>query len=192
MSFKRVIILSLTFLLVVSCQEKKDKIEIYLLNKRIVSSEGIPFPEMDVYDSLSNEVKESFKYSSYDLIDSTIIHAGKFNVSYDDIDEKPLVEDDEIISLNLKHNTIKIKSSGISKIQDLKQDMNRSIQFVLCVDKNPIITDYFTSIFSSFPPSTNHILVIPKNKDLVKIKFDEEITIIKNIEGEVLKMNIQS
>ena len=66
--------------MVVSCQEKKDKIEIYLLNKRIVSSEGIPFTEMSFYDSISEMNKENYKFCSFNLKDSSKICAGKFEV----------------------------------------------------------------------------------------------------------------
>lgn len=180
MNFKRVSILSLIFLLVVSCQEKKDKIEIYLLNKRIVSSEGIPFPEVDGYDSISDEAKKRFQYSSYNTIDSSLIYAGKFEVEISDINEKPLVENNEILSFNLKNNTIKISKTGVEKITNLENDAVNSIQFVICVNNKPIMTGYFNSFFSSYIPTSNFISYLPKYKfSKYKIK-EEEFELRKN------------
>lgn len=181
MSFKRVIILSLTFLLVVSCQEKKDKIEIYLLNKRIVSSEGIPFPEMDVYDSLSNEAKKRFQYSSYNTIDSSLIYAGKFEVETSDINEKPLIENNEILSFNLKRNTIEISKTGVEKIMDLENDVVNSIQFVICVNNRATMTGYFNSVFSSYPPIWNFIIYLPKVQSNINNEVkDSEFVLYRN------------
>ena len=165
MNFKSVIILSLTFLLVVSCQEKKDKIEIYLLNKRIISSEGVPFTEMSFYDSISEMNKENYKFCSFNLKDSSKICAGKFEVKTSDINEKPLVEDDEIISLNLKNNQLALNEKGDEKVKRIKPDNIKGTQFVICVNKKPVLTGYFKSNFSSFYPSWNFIYYSYENHD---------------------------
>lgn len=192
MKFKSVsIVLSLIFLLVVSCQEKKDKIEIYLLNKRIVSSEGIPLPEMDFYDSISDEAKKRFQYSSYDTLNSTIIHAGKFQAYSENINYKPLVEDNEILSFNLKKSTIKISKTGVEKIMNLEHDAVNSIQFVVCVNNKPIMTGYFNSVFSSYPPIWNFIIYLPKVQSNINAEVkDSEFVLYRNFGKDEL-VNIE-
>lgn len=172
--------MSLIFLLAISCQEKKDKIEIYLLNKRILSSEGIPFSEMSVFDSLSKEAKVKYKDFTYNIIDSCLVYAGKFEVKTSDINEKPLVEDDEIISLNLKNNELVLNEKGDEKVKRIKPDNIKGTQFVICVNKEPVLTGYFKSNFSSFYPSWNFISYSYEDNDglnygkQIKLKYTLE------------------
>ena len=188
MNFKSVIILSLTFLLVVSCQEKKDKIEIYLLNKRIVSSEGIPIEKLEFYDSISSKGKELYKDCVFDLKDSCAICSGKFEVKNEDINHKPLVDDKEVLSFNLKENSIKISKNGVEKISCLEPNYLKGVQFVVCVNKEPKFTGYFSSVFSSYLPTWNFLSYLPQKQSKGELIKEEDFVVRRDSVNSKVKV----
>lgn len=159
--------LTLILLIVISitaCKKSNERIEIYLLKERKLCAEGTPFLKLKMADTLNQEIRESLKYSSYDEKDSTFIFSGKFIAEKKDLNEKPLIADQDILSLNLKTNEIKFSQSGIIKIRSIKPNFKYSTQFVICVNDEPQLTGYFMNVFSSYPPSWNYILYSNQNQ----------------------------
>lgn len=162
---RRFVLLMVVFTLV-SCETKReDKVEIYLLNKRIVSSEGIPFRETSLYKKLPDSLfdLEQYKDVSFDPVDSTMIYGGKFEVVEADLLEKPQITDDQIVGLNLKTNEIIFSNSGMKRLGDVPPNGNLGAQFAICVNKKPVLTGYFESFtYSRFHFNWNYIIYISK------------------------------
>lgn len=173
------IIILIIFFSIIACKKSNEKIEIYLLKERKLSTEGTPFLKLRMVDTLSQEIKESLKYSSYDEKDSTFIFSGKFIAEKKDLNEKPLIADPDILSLNLKTNEIILSESGIFKIRKIKPNFKYSTQFVICVNNEPQLTGYFMNVYSSFPPTWNYI-VYSNQKQTNDKKIKERYFIEKN------------
>ena len=139
------------------CSDKKNVVEVYLLNNRIKSYEGKPVEQILNLDTLDIDRKLYLQNASLDLKDSCFIHSGKFNVEEKDLNEKPFISNNEILKFNTKTSEIIFSKSAIEKIQNLKPNNIKSIQFTICVDKKPTLNGYFTYSFSSYIPTTNFI-----------------------------------
>lgn len=182
---RRFFLLMVVFTLV-SCETKReDKVEIYLLNKRIVSSEGIPFRETSLYKKLPDSLfdLERYKDVSFDPVDSTMIYGGKFEVVEADLLEKPQITDDQIVGLNLKTNEIIFSNSGMKRLGDVPPNGNLGAPFAICVNKKPVLTGYFESFFyNRFLFSWNRISYFPnfKVKDISESYYEEGYVITRN------------
>ena len=73
-------VIILMIISITACKNSNEKIEIYLLKERKLCVDGTPFLKLKMADTLSKEILESYKYSSYNEIDSTITFSGKFIV----------------------------------------------------------------------------------------------------------------
>lgn len=138
-----------------SCKKNEDKVEIYLLKRRIMSTEGIP---VDEYSKLKN-IKdfESIKYCSFDTVKKQLIYGGKFIASQNDFEEEPLVKNDEVLALNIEKSELILSQSARKKISQIKPSMKYGVQFVIAVNKQPCLTGYFRSNISSFIYNWNYI-----------------------------------
>lgn len=155
-------------LLFSNCSDKKNVVEIYLLNNRIKSFEGKPIEHILNLDTLDIDRKLYLQNASLDLKDSCFIHSGKFNVESKDLNEKPFISDNEILKFNTETSEIIFSESAIEKIQKLEPNSVKSIQFSICVDKKPTLNGYFTYSFSSNIPTTNFIFFHnPKNYESI-------------------------
>jgi hypothetical protein len=179
-------VIILIIISITACKNSNEKIEIYLLKERKLSIDGTPFVKLKMADTLSKEILESYKYSSYNEIDSTITFSGKFIAEKKDLNEKPLISDDDILSLDLKTNEIRFSETGIFKIRNIKPNFKYSTQFVICVNKEPQLTGYFMNVFSSFPPTWNYI-VYSNQKQINDKKIEERYLIEQNDKFEKFK-----
>lgn len=146
------------------------KLEIYLPKERIKSNDGSElvrqwnFAESFKKDSSWIELNEYYhKYARYDTIDHNYIYAGNFIAKKSDLQNEPFIESDEIIEFDFKSSKIKIRPSGVEKIRNLKPNFNFSRQFIITADKQPILTGYFYSIFSSSYVSHYYIIYADSN-----------------------------
>ena len=96
-------------------------------------------------------------YTTYDTIHEEFIYAGKFDAKESQLEESPLVNDDEIVNLDIINHSLKIKKSGAKKIYDLKVNMRYGHQFVITINKKPIFTGYFWDNLSSYVSAWNCI-----------------------------------
>ena len=146
---KKIIILSLISIILVSCSKQENKIEIYLLKSRAENIVGIPMKEYikDVEWIIDTA---NYKYVTYDTIQKDFVYGGEFDISKCVLEDKPFIEDNEIEYLDLKKNIISFKKSAGRKIGSLKGKMLEGHQFVVTENGVPIFGGYFWSIFSSF------------------------------------------
>ena len=151
------LLILLFFTVLFSCNKHEDKIEIFLLKERIRSSEGIPVLEYAKSKNIQNEDLKNVEDCNYDTIAKQLIFGGKFYANKNDIIEKPLIEDNEILGLNLDTNEIILSDSGRKKIALIKPNMKYGIQFVIGVNGIPNLTGYFRSNISSNIYNWNYI-----------------------------------
>ncbi|MCO6173618.1 hypothetical protein NHF50_01025 [Flavobacterium sp. NRK F10] len=158
-------IIFISFFLFISCEKnenKKSKVEIYLTNKRIESYEGVKTKNLN--DTLKyKELLDRFSQFSIkiDTVHNDIIFAGAFDIKNMDLEDHPLISDDEILKFNFDTSKIVMKKSAINKITNLNWKMGNSFgrQFVLCIDKKPVICGYFYNSSSSFLSNTYQIFI---------------------------------
>ena len=179
-------ILLLSFLFF-SCNNREDKIEIYLIKNRIRTTEGIPILE---YVKLKNikyeENLENVKDCNFDSISKKFIFGGKFNVKKENLETEPLIADQDILKLNLKKSELIISEIGRQKITQLKPNMKYGVQFAICVNKKPLLTGYFRSIYSSYIYNWNYISYDHYNKEK-RIDKDTNFVIRQNQDYEKWK-----
>ena len=182
MKFKLIILLvGTTFL--GSCSQRK-KIEIYLTKENVLSYNTIPVLDADRFkqhlDSLSETIRleevEYYKYKVYDTIKDKVVGKGKYLISKIPLEDYPIVFDEEIQSLNLINNELKIEESGINRIiKSLEPKFLRDgQQFVLTYDGIPIFGGYFVSGFSNGSVNWYSIQVL-----FGESKFNQTISIDK-------------
>ncbi len=172
----RKIILHILFILSAisffSCkQTHKQKIEIYLPKHRIDPINLIPITELkENAERIKNMTDEDiFELSKlkYDTINQREIHAGDFIAKESDLMTDPLVKDSEIINFDFNNNELLISSEGTDRIRNLEPEFSFHNQFVLTIDKKPILTGYFRSTFSSWPVDSYCIdVMLTKSKYL--------------------------
>ena len=144
----------------ISCNKKSDEhsIEIYLLNDRIKSNDGIPISKIKDFKKMDTIFLKSISnIANYDTKTKEFIYAGKFEVNSEQINSSPLITNNEITNFNLKTNKIELSTSGATKIMNLKPSMKNGIQFVICDNKKPLLTGYFWSSYSSYGSTWNCI-----------------------------------
>jgi hypothetical protein len=179
-------ILLLSFLLF-SCGNHEEKIEIYLLKNRIRTTEGIPVLE---YVKLKNikyvDNIENVKGCNFDSISSKLIFGGKFNVKKESLETEPLIANEDILKLNLKKSELILSEIGRKKIAQLKPNMKYGVQFAICVNRKPLLTGYFRSIYSSYIYNWNYISYDHYNKEK-RIEKDTNFVIRQNQDYESWK-----
>ncbi len=179
-------ILLLSFF-IFSCNNHEEKIEIYLLNNRIRTIEGIPVLE---YVKLKNikyhENLENIKDCNFDSISKKFIFGGKFKVKRENLETEPLISDEDIVKLNLRKSELILTEIGRQKITKLKPNMKYGVQFAICVNKKPMLTGYFRSIYSSYIYNWNYISYDHYNKEK-RIDKDANFIIRQNQDYEKWK-----
>ncbi|MFP5436390.1 MAG: hypothetical protein ACLGH8_01220 [Bacteroidia bacterium] len=106
------------------------------------------------------------EFTTVDTVNHKIYFATDFHYSKDDLQQKPFIKDDEILNLNLKTNTIEFTNLASEKIFKLKPHMGNGVQFVISVDKKPVMNGYFYNPYSSNGSTWNTI----QYDDFKKIK----------------------
>lgn len=141
------------FLLILSsCQQKnQDVIEIYLTKERIPHKEGVPFDEMPKYIDI--DLTDGFfgryddYFVSYDTIKKDFIFLGDFEVKKEDLEEKPFITNDEILGFDFEKSNVVVSGNSYYKFSDKR--IGNLAQFVICINKEPVINGYFLSGMSS-------------------------------------------
>jgi len=163
---KKILSILLFSTLLFSCENHEEKIEIYLVKNRIRTTEGIPVLEYVKLKKIKYEEDiENVKDCNYDSISKKIIYGGKFNVKPENLEKEPLITDMDILKLNLKKSELILSEIGKHKINQLKPNMKYGIQFAICVNKKPVLTGYFRSIYSSYIYNWNYISYDYYNKE---------------------------
>jgi len=155
---KKIFSILLFSFLLFSCENHKEKIEVYLLKNRVKTTEGIAVLEYVKLKKIKYDTNlENIKDCNYDSISKQLIYGGKFTVDKKNIETKPLITDEEVLKLNLKKSELILSEIGRNRITQLKPNMKDGIQFVICVNKQPYLTGYFRSNISSNIYNWNYI-----------------------------------
>jgi hypothetical protein len=146
------LLISIVFLS--SCVQKDEKanIEIFLLNERPVTQEGISYKELLINEVVNEKFASEIDTSlvRYDTLKSEFIYAGSFDAVKKVFLKKPFIESSEIIGFNSDKNTFFFSKSAAEKINSLKPSMRFGVPFVICENGKPFFTGYFWSTYSSY------------------------------------------
>ncbi|EAS20286.1 hypothetical protein BBFL7_01168 [Flavobacteria bacterium BBFL7] len=144
----KILVSVLLCLLAVSCTEKveepKPLIEIYQLNKRIASYEGEAVIFTDEMTKMDPQFTERYKDVLRTTEDGNWTPNGAFKAIQSDLQQTPLISDDEIIGFDFTTNQLLLNKNACSyfgmtkKIKDYHQDS----QLVLTIDKKPFLSFY--------------------------------------------------
>jgi hypothetical protein len=184
---KRVLLAFITLTLFLSCSKSEDKIEFYLLNERIRSSEGIPIVQYAKKMNFPiNEEILSEEKANYDTVQKTIIYAGKFSVSNKHLTKEPFITDDEILKVSLSKSEFELSESARKKITMINPSHKFGTQFVICINKEPIITGYFRENASSYIYNWNYMSYVYYKNNFIGT-IDKNFVIRQNIGYEKWK-----
>jgi hypothetical protein len=155
---KKILSILLLSSLLFSCENRDEKIEIYLLKNKVRTSEGIPVLEYVKLKNIKYDKNlENVKDCNYDSISKQFIYGGKFTVEKENIETKPLIKDEDVLKLNLEKSELILSENAKNSINQLKPNMKNGIQFVICVNRQPLLTGYFRSNISSNIYNWNYI-----------------------------------
>lgn len=172
----------------ISCQKKhQDVIEIYLTKERIPNNFGITLEEVsqkhfeEQIDS--NDYKELYKIYdkgiTYDTINKSIIYLGDFSFSLSDLENVPIITNDEIQGFDFKNSQILLKDTAIKKLSDL----NNFHQFVILANNKPILNGYFENHFSSRLINTYFIVYYRNVENIPNFKVTESFNPLYLFQG---------
>jgi hypothetical protein len=163
---KKVISILLLSFLFFACDNHKDKIELFLLKHRVRTNEGIPVLD---YVKLKNikydENLANLKDCNYDSVSKTFIYGGRFSIGNECLEAAPFLTDEDVLKLNLIKSELILSENGRQKIAHLKPNMMNGVQFAICVNRKPLLTGYFRSIYSSYVYNWNYINYDHYNKE---------------------------
>ncbi|WP_330441832.1 hypothetical protein [Flavobacterium sp. C4GT6] len=139
------VILFLVALLAMGCKEEKHpKIEIYLLKHRLAFVDAVPFKETSKYKEIEyDRAKDIFKDAQFDTIREEVVFAGQFEADSVDLQSEPFIDDSDIKAFDLRANKLMLSKKVIKRICNLYPDRNFGEQFVITVNKEPMLTGYF-------------------------------------------------
>lgn len=134
----------------ISCQKKhQDVIEIYLTKERIPNKVGIPIQEYLILNKMEQKELEfhpdKFEFMTVDTIQNQLIELGAFNFEITDLEHFPFITNEEILGFDDERAELFFKNQVIAKFSKLEYNS----QFVLFINKKPIINGYLQTGFSS-------------------------------------------
>lgn len=171
----------LFFILFCSCSKKENdlKIEIYLVKSRILTYEGVLLKETNEYKKFRLDTHSFYsrkKDEKFDTVTNQLIYGGKYKVSQYDLKSSPLIEDGEILFLYKDSSQIQLSNSGFRKLQNFNYKDDDGRQYVITVNKKPVLNGYLMSRYSSKVYSHNFLL------------FDEIVENEKPVENHPLEI----
>jgi len=188
-------LLALLIIICFSCkhEEPMPMIEIYLTNRYINSDEGIPFNETVYWKELDSTERKWYADHYIDSITGRLIYGRGFRANRNDLQDYPFIKNDEILGFHPYEDRIVFDSIVRKRIQYLFPG-KRDVQFVLAVDKEPLLTGYFWSGMWSRFPNTYHFydgtatdIYEVKEKDTAEISYILEYKIPKFRPDTVVK-----
>jgi len=152
MCYEKAISFLLLLMLLYSCQKKhQNVIEIYLTKERIPHKVGVPFDEMPKYIDVDLTDWVFGRYDnyfvSYDTIKKDFIFLGDFEVKKEDLEEEPFITNDEILGFDFEKSNVVVSGKSYYKFSDKR--IENLAQFMICINKEPVINGYFLSGMSS-------------------------------------------
>lgn len=163
------------------CKKKDDVIEIYLTKEKIESYDGVPLRKAIKDTLIINQVIENYKEEiRIDTVNDKPIYMGHFLVDKNDLEEKPFINDSEILGFDFENSEIhfsKLVSKKIYKlIPEWSKESHFGKQFVLCHNGKIILSGYFIGSISSYWSTTYQIYYhsypeIKRNDTLTSVTF---------------------
>lgn len=146
-----------------SCAKDRATIEIYLPKKRIPANYGVNLFEIKSVDTnhiktLSSSLRRNIKFLKYDTIKNDIIYSGEFDYNPSEWNNEPFIKSSEIISYDSTNCKMSISKSAENKLHKLRGFNQKGFgqQFLLCVNKKPILKGYFIGDFHKYPMDYNY------------------------------------
>ena len=154
-------ILPFIFLLF-SCKKKNDIIEIYLTKNKIESYDGVPLRTAINDTTIIRQVLESYNEEiRIDTLNNKPIYMGHFVAELGDLEEKPFINDSEILGFDFDDSRIYFNKSVTEKIYksipEWRKKSHFGKQFVLCHNGKIILNGYFINSMSSYWSTTHQI-----------------------------------
>lgn len=157
-----------------SCQ-RRDIVEIYLLKEVKPNKIGVKYASNDEYDTTTHDsvTKAYYKWTDFEYMES-------------DLNKLPFISDLEIVSLDTLNGIIQFNNAASQRIIKNTDGFQRSKQFVITVNNQPVMNGYFHNIYSSYGTDWNTI----RFEDLKNIdKKDLEVYNFSMYLGKGLKNN---
>jgi len=155
---KGIFISFILILIITGCYQKKETvtdsnspiIEIYIPKERIPSLDGgaLP-PNWNSGEPSEDEIAYRRKFLRLDTISQRLIYAGRYAAKASDLQNSPLIENNDVLGFNFKTNKLKLSRNGVKKLFSILPNFNFSRQFIITADKKPILNGYLFSTFSS-------------------------------------------
>lgn len=145
-----------------SCTKKKDIIEIYLTKNEIESYDGVPL-RLGIKDSvIIKQVEDIYgKGVRVDTITDKLIYMGHFNVKKKDLEEKPFINDAEILGFDFERAEMHFNESVTKKIYNKLPTWNKQNiigkQFALCHNGKIVLTGYMYPAMGRYHSNTYQI-----------------------------------
>jgi len=160
-----------------------NDIEIYLPKKRIESYEGVYYKDIIKDTVLLKQLKHRLR-GEFLRIDTTnfkdidtlkiplnkYIFAGHYSVKNNDLEKTPFITNDEIIGFNLNNSEIVLSNSAAKKLTKFHPMSHFGEQFVITVNKKPVLNGYLYNFAFSYYVNTFHIPYIQYSEELLKDK----------------------
>jgi UDP-glucose 6-dehydrogenase len=90
-----------------SCKKKNDIIEIYLTKEKIESYDGVPLRTAIKDTTIIRQVLESYKEEiRINTVNNKPIYMGHFSAKFSDLEEKPFINDSEIVGFDFENSDI--------------------------------------------------------------------------------------
>lgn len=149
--------------LLFSCKKKNDIIEIYLTKDKIESYDGVPLRTAIKDTTIIRQVLESYKEEvRIDTLNNKPIYMGHFVADLDDLEEKPFVNDSEVLGFDFENSEIHFSKSVTEKIyksiSEWRKTSHFGKQFVLIYNGKIILNGYFINSMSSYWSTTHQII----------------------------------
>lgn len=156
-----------------------------MTKERIPNKDGIPFLEYLKLNNLDlsefDKYPERYKYATVDSLYEGIIYSGNFNFSENDLQEKPFITNDEILGFDENNAEIILKESTTEKFSELPY----KAQFVLTINKTPVMNGYFEFFFSSeFPYDTFFLYFLQEEVEEFEVENKNHLRIAQGTKDE--------
>lgn len=145
----RITIIILSFFFLYSCSKKEHVIEIYTLKSRAKNLHGISAQKYFLNKNDTTHYTIINDNTTIDTLKNELIYAGEFLIDINNLEDKPLINDNDILFLDTKTNQIVFTESAKKLLSSFKGHTREGIQFVMTDNRKPIISGYFWNDFSS-------------------------------------------
>ncbi|WP_432670422.1 hypothetical protein [Flavobacterium sp. SM2513] len=168
-------------ILLASCHKKKDIIEIYLTKNKIESYDGVPLRVGIKNSIIIKQVVDIYGEGvRVDTLAEKLIYMGHFNVKREDLEEKPFINNAEILGFDFEKSEIHFSESVTEKIYNALPIWHKENyfgkQFALCHNGTLVLTGYMYGSMSKFHSTTyqivyHHSSAVQRKNEIKSVAF---------------------